>query len=65
MHNSQIIVALAILAIILMSIGGYADITKQKRIAGMSKQHYWSDGIFLLALSGWIVLWNHARRPSG
>lgn len=64
MRNSQLVVALAILAIILMAIGGFADITEQKRIAGMSKQHYWSDGISLLVLSDWIVLWNHARKPS-
>jgi hypothetical protein len=58
----SIALGLMILSIILMVIGGFADMHEDKHILGLSKQQYWSDGIFLLVFSGWLVLWNHTER---
>lgn len=40
-----------IFAIVLQSIGGVMDIMDKDRIGCISKQHVWSDGIFLLLLA--------------
>jgi MFS family permease len=58
MHCS-LSVGLLILAIILLLIGGFADMTGRKRVFGLSSHHYWADSIFALVLSGWILLWSH------
>ena len=52
-------VALLILAIILMILGGLADACGEKRVFGISKQHLWADGLFALGLSAWVLLYRH------
>jgi hypothetical protein len=60
MHGS-LSIGLLILAVILIALGGFLDVGGNDRLFGLSKQHYWSDGIFALVLSGWVLLWNHVR----
>jgi len=38
-------------AVVMTSIGGWLDYTGQDRIAKISKQHFWNDGLFLLGLA--------------
>lgn len=54
-----IALGLLILAIILMAIGGLADVCYQGRPFGLSRQHFWADGTFLL------VLWDHTSGDAG
>lgn len=59
MKNRGISLGLLVLAVILMAAGGLADTYGRDRVLGVSKQHLWADGTFLLVLSGWILLWGH------
>ena len=36
-----------ILSGVLTGVGGYMDMTGQKRICGLSKKHAWHDGLYL------------------
>jgi hypothetical protein len=49
---------LLILSILLSSLGGYSDMTGQ-RVFGLSREHYWSDAIYICVLAiGIHLLWN-------
>ena len=58
------IIALLIIAIVLMAIGGALDMWNKKRLGPISKYHYWADGTFLLVLSGWLMLLSHVMSKS-
>jgi hypothetical protein len=56
----SLIVFIVIFSLLLMSIGGLLDLKKIDRIelcfGSISKQHLWSDGIYLLLLAIIILL---------
>jgi hypothetical protein len=42
---------LVVLALLLTAIGGSLDILKKDEFMGLSKYHYWNDGVFVLLLA--------------
>lgn len=50
----QITIVVLILSLIAMAMGGWSDFNKKKYI--ISKEHYWSDGTYLLLLAIFLEL---------
>ena len=58
MKNSNLVFWLVVAGLLLTTIGGWLDITSQQsgcgcgvRFLGLTKHHYWNDGIILLLLA--------------
>jgi hypothetical protein len=59
MRIPPVLTLLVIAAVVLQVLGGTLDLYKKDSIYGMSKQHLWADGIFLLGLA--IFLGHYVR----
>jgi hypothetical protein len=42
-------------AFVFTAIGGYMDMTDQKRWGMMSKEHLWNDGLFMLTAAALLL----------
>lgn len=57
-HKMKLSSILLILSIILSMLGGYSDMTGH-RVFGLSREHYWSDAIYMGVLAIAIhILWH-------
>jgi hypothetical protein len=65
MDERALSIALLVIAIILLALGGLADICGGTGPCGMSKYHLWADGLAALILSVWVLLWGHTERARG
>jgi hypothetical protein len=52
---------LLVVSLILIALGGLLDFTNSESFMGLSKYHYWADGVFVAVLSTWLVLWQHTN----
>lgn len=50
------IFGLIIIAIILQSLGGYLDMSSQGAFGPITKQHLWTDAMFIIVLAGVLAL---------
>jgi len=51
MKVANFVPVLVVLALLLTAIGGSLDILKKDEFMGLSKDHYWNDGVFVLLLA--------------
>lgn len=42
---------LLVVSLVLVSMGGLLDMTRQDRILGITRQHLWNDGTYLAVLA--------------
>lgn len=52
----QFIFGLILVAIILQSLGGYLDMSSQNAFGPVTKNHLWTDAMFVLVLAGVLAL---------
>jgi hypothetical protein len=52
---------LLVVSVILIALGGLLDVSNTESFMGLSKYHYWADGVFVLVLSTWLMLWQHTN----
>jgi len=64
MCTRSISFGLMVLSVLLMAASGIADLRGKEHVLGISTHHMWADGIYLLVLSGWVVLWGHTSGPA-
>ncbi len=55
----EIAIFLITLSIIFTSLGGYTDMTGKDKLFGISKYHFWNDGLYLAELSIALILISH------
>jgi hypothetical protein len=51
MKVADCVPVLVVLALLLTAIGGYLDLMKKDELLGITKQHYWNDGMFVILLA--------------
>ena len=42
---------LLLISVILSGLGGIADITGRQRVLGLTREHYWTDAVYLAVLA--------------
>ena len=52
----NIVYGLLIFGLVMTGIGGMLDILQQDRFLGLSKYHYWNDGMLLVLIAGVLAI---------
>jgi hypothetical protein len=61
----NIVYGLLIFGLVMTGIGGILDIFQQDRFLGLSKYHYWNDGMLLVLIAGVIAIMKKDGRLVG